>query len=574
MAGSRAPGVLLLGLLQLAQSSGQVPSCLEVRSSFQLLHPGVKWAPEKPVSGSDLQVCLPKGPTCCSRRMEERYQAAAKQSMELSMQASSTELKSLIIQNAALFQEAFDVVVRHARNYTALLFRGQWAGLAGEAWGPVTQLFKDVSLYILGLDTSVDDMVNSFFDSLFPAVYRRLLSGPAGGSGDQPSEECLRAARRDTGAFGPLPKLIMTRMSRSLLVARVFLQALNLGIEVVNTTDHLRFGKDCGRTLLRLWYCPHCQGLLEARPCLGFCQAVMQGCLLQLSEVQPYWQGYIKGLAGLAGGMQGVYDLENVLLKLHMLVRDAVLHAHRNRLRLAALVSGMCGHSSQRLAHSVHSPKDGPAHQRGLKSAPVDPHETLAGRRREFIDTLQGFTHFYSSLPEVLCSRESAVLNDSLCWNGQDIAERYPPPAVKKVQTQSPDTKPKALEPVINQIIDKLKHINQLLRRVSAPRRRVKGRPAGGELEEEALESGDCDDEDECSGSGQGGAPPYRRRLRIFTELADDLEMDDIIFHKQLLPPHQGKEGRGSRPLPGCSARPVSSHLAVLAVSLTLLGPH
>ncbi|XP_034758715.2 glypican-3-like isoform X2 [Acipenser ruthenus] len=517
MAGSRAPGVLLLGLLQLAQSSGQVPSCLEVRSSFQLLHPGVKWAPEKPVS------------------------------------------------------EAFDVVVRHARNYTALLFRGQWAGLAGEAWGPVTQLFKDVSLYILGLDTSVDDMVNSFFDSLFPAVYRRLLSGPAGGSGDQPSEECLRAARRDTGAFGPLPKLIMTRMSRSLLAARVFLQALNLGIEVVNTTDHLRFGKDCGRTLLRLWYCPHCQGLLEARPCLGFCQAVMQGCLLQLSEVQPYWQGYIEGLAGLAGGMQGVYDLENVLLKLHTLVRDAVLHAHRNRLRLAALVSGMCGRSSQRLAHS---PKDGPAHQRGLKSAPVDPHETLAGRRREFIDTLQGFTHFYSSLPEALCSRESAVLNDSLCWNGQDIAERYPPPGVKKVQTHSPDTKPKALEPVINQIIDKLKHINQLLRRVSAPRRRVKGRPAGGELEEEALESGDCDDEDECSGSGQGGAPPYRRRLRIFTELADDLEMDDIIFHKQLLPPHQGKEGRGSRPLPGCSARPVSSHLAVLAVSLTLLGPH
>ncbi|MGH0188094.1 UNVERIFIED_CONTAM: hypothetical protein FKN15_027871 [Acipenser sinensis] len=104
MAGTRAPGVLLLGLLQLAQSSGQVPSCLEVRSSFQLLHPGVKWAPEKPVSGSDLQVCLPKGPTCCTRRMEERYQAAAKQSMELSMQASSTELKSLIIQNAALFQ--------------------------------------------------------------------------------------------------------------------------------------------------------------------------------------------------------------------------------------------------------------------------------------------------------------------------------------------------------------------------------------------------------------------------------------------------------------------------------------
>lgn len=54
--------------------------------------------------GSDLQVCIPKGSTCCSRKMEEKYQATARLNMEQLLQSASTELKFLIIQNAAVFQ--------------------------------------------------------------------------------------------------------------------------------------------------------------------------------------------------------------------------------------------------------------------------------------------------------------------------------------------------------------------------------------------------------------------------------------------------------------------------------------
>nr|XP_006633047.1 PREDICTED: glypican-3-like [Lepisosteus oculatus] len=471
--------------------------------------------------------------------------------------------------------EAFDMVLRHARNYTALMFHGQFRGLAAAAAAPVAELFADISLYILGSDGSVDDMVNSFFDALFPPAYRRLLSPGAGGGA---SEECLRAAGRGAGAFGPYPKLIMTRMSRSLLATRVFLQALNLGIEVINTTDHLKFGKDCARSLLRLWYCPHCQGLLGARPCQGYCLAVMQACLSHVAEVQPHWEEYIEGLGALAASMRGVHDMENVLLKLYALVRDAVLHSYRNRLHLAALVSNMCGHSSQRLTRSAPPPHRPSGDPRGLKTLTFDPEETLAGRRREFIASLRGFSSFYSNLPEALCSRESAVLNDSLCWNGKEIAERFPSAGAKRAQAHGTETKNKAPEPVISQIIDKLKHINQLLRLVSAPRRRFKTRSGGGgaEQEEEVLESGDCDDEDECSGSGLG-LPPRHRRLRIFAELADDLAMDDLTLHQQLLTPWMATDGHGEGPASGAAAGdPGAAGAAAVAVSLALsfLGPH
>ncbi|KAG5843621.1 hypothetical protein ANANG_G00152880 [Anguilla anguilla] len=418
-------GALLLCALFLPfpQTSGQ-DSCHEVRSSFQLLHPGVKWAPESPVSGVDLQVCQPKGLTCCSRKMEERYQVVARQNMESSLQASSARLKLLIIQNAALFQEAFEMVLRHGRNATLQMLRDDFSPLRGGANGAVGQLFLDVSLYILGSDSRVDNIVASFFDRLFPLAYRRLLGGGGGGGS----------------------------------------AALNLGIEVVNTTDHLRPGRDCGRALLRLWHCPRCLGLLAARPCRGFCLSVMRGA---------------------SGASE---DVEAVVMRLHALVRLALHHALTTRNRLKAVVSNTCSYSPpKRISRSatVRLNLAPPAAEPrpALQPVPFDPEETLAGRRREFIASLKGFSTFYSGLGEALCNQESAVLNDSLCWNGQEVTDRFLGTGPKRNQPHGPESKHKAPEPVISQIIDKLKHINQLLRMVTAPERRWRARPGGRAVE-------------------------------------------------------------------------------------------
>uniref|UniRef100_A0A8C9W7Q6 Glypican-3 n=2 Tax=Scleropages formosus TaxID=113540 RepID=A0A8C9W7Q6_SCLFO len=571
MAGARAPGALpppplllraLLLLLpppSLARAGVQVPSCHEVRASFQLLHPGLKWAPESPVSGSDLQVCQTKGPTCCSRKMEERYQAVARQNMESNLQASSAQLKLLIIQNAALFQEAFEVVLRHGRNSTLAMLRAEFPDLGGGVGAAVGQLFLDISLYILGSDASVDDMVTAFFGRLFPPAYRRLLGG-----GGAVSEECLREAWAGAGAFGSHPKLMMTRLSRSLPAARTFLQALNLGIEVVNTTQHLRPSRDCSRALLRLWLCPRCLGLPPAPPCPALCPSLMQGCLGGAGLVQPHWRGYVDGLAALAGAMRGERDAEEAVLRVYAIVRLALRHAVSAHSRLLATVSVMCSHPGQRVSRSA--PTHAARHpsvpeSRRPQLLPFDPEETLAGRRREFISSLQGFSSFYSSLGETLCSKEAAALNDSLCWNGQEMTDRFPGQGSRRVQQTSLESRQKTPEPVISQIIDKLKHINQLLRLVTLPVRRWRARPAGGATEhggeghggdeEGGSESGDCDDEDECTGASGMGPPPHRRRLRIFADLADNLALDDLTFHEQLLTPGLATDTEGGSPAKG-----------------------
>ncbi|KAK3535895.1 hypothetical protein QTP70_021189 [Hemibagrus guttatus] len=548
--------VLCALFLPLSEPSGQLLKCHEVRSSFQFLYPGTKWAPETPVSGSDLQVCQSKGLTCCSRKMEERYLLTAKQNLESNLQASSAHLKLLIIQNAALFQDlgeplktvlllaggrpdasshpfiimtlgkAFDMVLRLGRNSTLTLLREEFPGLGSAANGAATQLFLEMSLYILGSDANVDDMVISFFSRLFPLAYRHLLgNGAAAGM----SDECMQRTWREVSAFGSYPKLMMTRLSRSLLATRVFLQALNLGIEVVNTTQHLKAGRECGRTLLRLWYCPLCQGLMEARPCKAMCLVTMGTCLGGASEVQPHWKAYVEGLDTLAAAMRGVQDIEAVVLRLHVTIRMALRHIVGTKHRVNEQVSSMCSHTPKRKARAVTSPVE-PA----LVIQPVnfDPDETLSGQRREFIQSLRGFSLFYANLGETLCSREPAALNGSLCWNGQEMTDRFSGSVPRKSHPHGSDTKHKQPEPVVSQIIDKLKHINQLLRMVTSSEKRWRARPGGGtarkdpgrlnqgEEDEEGLESGDCDDEDECAGVSGLGPPTRRKRLRIFAGVA------------------------------------------------------
>ncbi|XP_048719211.1 glypican-3 isoform X2 [Caretta caretta] len=465
-------------------------TCQRVRAAFQLLQPGAKGVPESPVAGADLQVCVPKGSTCCSRKMEEKYQATARLTMEQLLQSASMELKFLIIQNAAVFQEAFEIVVRHARNYTNTMFRNHYQNMGSRALKFVGELFTDISLYILGSDINVNDMVNEFFDSLFPLVYSHLMNP---GFPDPSGEmiECLRVARRDLRVFGNYPKIMMTQVSKSLQATRAFLQALNLGIEVINTTDHLKFSKECGRALLRMWYCSHCQGLLMAKPCAGYCSVVMQGCLASVVEIDNYWREYIRSLEGLTKGMYGIYDMEHVLLSLFLLIQDSVVYVQKNGGKLSATISKFCGHSQQRQYRSAHDPEDLFIDKNVRKVAHTEHEETLSSRRR--------YSH-------------QAVRNGG------------------KAQAGTHEMKTKGPEPVISQLIDKLKHINQLLKGMSISRRKAPDKTT----DEDESESGDCDDEDDCSGGSGNGELRVKNQLRFLAELAYDLDMDDVPSNNQL----------------------------------------
>ncbi|XP_078402056.1 glypican-5-like isoform X1 [Cetorhinus maximus] len=506
----RASCVSVAVLLLLLGSLEAEPNCEEVKKVFQLRQIGPsKWLPETPRPGSDLQVCSSKDPTCCTRKMEERYQAAARQDIQNLLQTSSSTLKFLISRNAAAFQETFQNIIHHAENNTKMLFRTTYRNMAFQTAAPIRELFTDVALFVFGSEINVDEFINRFFDSLFPLVYNHLIN-PALTDISPDFAECVRMARKDLNPFGHLPKLITTQMAKSLMASHTFLQALNLGIEVINTTDHLQYTKECSRALLKMQFCSHCHGLTNRKPCMGYCLNVMRGCLANMAEIDLHWREYIRSLEELSNGIQGTYDIEQVLLNLHSSVNDAIMNAQINGPKLSAMVNRACGHPIRKPAQSLDYQPNPYNDKHGLKITHKENEETLSSRRKEFINSLRLYRALYGGLADQLCINDLAAADGRTCWNGEDVVKSYTHQVVGngiKAQSSNPEVKVKGTDPIINQIIDKLKHINQLLQGKVIPKYEKwhSAEKGSGQIDGDDIQvSGDCDDEDGCIASGNG----------------------------------------------------------------------
>ncbi|XP_032554186.1 glypican-5-like isoform X4 [Chiroxiphia lanceolata] len=422
--------------------------------------------------------------------------------------------------------EAFESLLRFAENHTSSLFETAYRPMAKEAAEPVKELFTDISLYILGAETTVESAVLRFFDSLFPLVYSRLIN-PGITDLSEDYTECLRLTRQDINPFGHYSKNMVTELSKSLWASRMLIQALSLGIEVINTTEHAALTKECSRALVKMQYCPHCQGLTLIRPCVGYCLNVMRGCLASVSELDAQWREYISTLEYLTNEMAASHDLEIALSAMWNSINEAILHAQLNGPQLSATVDKVCGQPRQQEGNlssanivpvkevteaqtfvMAHTSLNNKRSSLPLKASKNDKSRSLKKISREFISYMKRSRTFYASIAERLCDGDLVMRDSSTCWNGEDVVESYTSRVVSnglKAQINNPELKVRGLDPLISNLIDKLQHFNQLdaeKAKLKLERWASRDAGSGGGKSGEVESSGDCDDEDGCQGSG------------------------------------------------------------------------
>ncbi|XP_074839156.1 glypican-5 [Carettochelys insculpta] len=561
---SRRWGLLLLAALAALPRGEELRSCEDARKLFQLLQLGpAKGLPESPRAGADLQVCTLKNLTCCNKKMEDRYQMMVKEDIQQVLQTLSSTLKFLISHNAAAFQETFEMLMRQAENYTSTLFWNEYKNMAVEAATAVQEFFTDVGLFVFGIDISTEELVNRFFDTLFPLVYKHLIN-PGLTDISLEYSECIRMSRREISPFGNVPKMVMGQMGRSLLSSRTFLQSLNLGVEVINTTDHVHFSQDCSRALLRMQYCPHCQGITLSKPCMGYCLNVIRGCLAYMAEIDLHWRGYVQSLEEFSSAMHGAYDIEYVLLNFRSLVNGALKQASIYGPKITQQVNKICGLPMRKPTLSPDWSPDQNKDNQEIKMPARDSEETLAKRRKEFMKSLRLYKTFYGGLADQLCINELAAADGLACWNGEDI-KSYTHRVVGngiKAQSANPEVRVKGTDPVISQIIDKLKHIIQQLQGKSLPKHETWGllqTGSGGSMDEEV--SGDCDDEDGCGGSGNW---EVKRGLQITDWMPDKTNLSDV---KQI---HQ-TDGGSTLDTTGAGCTGMAAYMTFTLISVVTL---
>ncbi|KAM4904558.1 LOW QUALITY PROTEIN: glypican-5 [Sylvia borin] len=463
-----------------------------------------------------------------------------------------------------MIAETFEMLIRLPESYTSTLFCNAYTTMAAEATVPVQEFFTDVGLFLFGIDISTVEFVNHFFDILFPVVCNHVINpGPTAISMEY--VECLLVARRII-PFGNIPKKATGQIERSLLPSRTFLQALNLRIEVINATDHLHFSS-LSRALLRMQYSVgHCQGLTLSKPCMGHCLNTIRGCLADVAEVDPHWRGYIQSLEELSGALSEAHSMEHVLLNFHSLVRDALVQTRINGAELLEQMNKICGPPVRKPKQSPGCFFDQNKDNQELKMFSRDSEETFANRRKEFISHLRLYRAFYSGLADPLCGKELAAADGLLCWKGEDVLRSYMHHVVGsgiKAQSANPEVQVKGIDPVISQIIDKLKHVIQQLQGKSFPKWDLQETGSGGG-EVEQINS-DCDDEDGCRGSGSG---EFKRVLKITDRMPDKTNLSDA---KQIHHTNNGSTLDTTLDTTGARCTAMADYVTFMLISLVIL---
>nr|XP_020451559.1 glypican-5-like isoform X2 [Monopterus albus] len=513
-------------------------SCHEVRTAFQLRQVGpLHRVPETPGTDVDLLVCKHEGPSCCTRKMEESYQLAVKRETLQNIRTYSFELEHLISRHSDAFQDMFQYLLSFSQGHLSSLLEVTYSSLSRHALRHVNQLFSSLSLYLRGANVSVEVAVHRFFNNLFPLVYTQLINPGVEGSMTVGSEmdDCLRMIRQDVNPFGSHPAIMAQELAGTLGAGRQLGLALEVGLDMMNATEHFSLSKECVKGLVKMVYCSHCRGLTLIKPCMGYCLNVMRGCLASMSELDQPWRRYTSLLDQLTNAMAGRHSLELSLLRVREYVNEALLYAQLHGVLITATVDKVCGLSTgeptgkqsaspEVTTSNVTSSSPLPsaassqplpeqllgqfAHLRSTSSPPLKPFRnnkhSLRTLSREFLIVLQRFRSFFTALPEMLCDGEN-VMDDSMCWSGDNVVESYSGRVVGnglQAQRQNPEVKVRNPDPSLAEVKERLEQFNQEIQESFPKLGQIEAwdELSSGETEEGSTT--DCDDEDGCQASG------------------------------------------------------------------------
>ncbi|XP_076363253.1 glypican-5-like isoform X2 [Tachypleus tridentatus] len=408
-----------------------------------------------------------------------------------------------------LTRENFLRMIRWSENSTKSLFRQVYQNMEPAARVAVTQLYTDLADFLQGKNVDLEAQLSEFFSSLFPHIYRHEINSNVDDFGDE-FVKCLRRIYADIKPFDEKPYRLALQVTRSFHDARTLLQALNLGLEVINTTDYKELETECHKALVSMIYCAYCQSSMAEKPCSGYCLNVARGCLAQVAELDHPWSEFITGIELIVSGMLDYHNIEKVLTMMDAKISERIMYAMEHGPEITTQVQQHC--DNHRRSERSTQPTLAPTSQvSATTSSSFNP--TLYQDLKTFVQKIAEFKGYYSYLADSVCNDGTwAARGEMNCWNGHNFgeykktiagigigAQKYNPEYSTKVQRDL----------TISSLVDKLVHMRMLLdhqiARTPVAESLIVPETESGDSSAIWRESGIQDDEDyNYYGSGSG----------------------------------------------------------------------
>ncbi|MEQ2221282.1 glycerophosphocholine acyltransferase [Ilyodon furcidens] len=434
----------------------------------------------------------PQGPTCCTITMEENLASL-----------SAQETEGLIREAGRSLQASFNSLHRSFDTYFTELHGRSERSLQEvlSSLGPLysqntrlfAELYTDLRQYYRGSALNLDENLSDFWSRLLERTFK--ASAPTDVTLSEDYFECVAKQQETLRPFGDIPRDMKTKVIRSFVTARSFVQGLLVSADVVKKVSQVSLAEECTKALMKLIYCPHCRGLASVKPCSNYCSNVMKGCLANQADLDPVWQELIDTMIQVASSFSTEPSLDVVLSSIPVRIYQAVHYLQENMDTFTAKVFQICGtpgepgtgspttHEQKKKSGSLTALDHKPSPTAGLR---------LEIQVSELSSKLREMRQYWVQLPVALCSKVAAGSNSQdNCWNGI-TKSRYLPGVMGDGlanQINNPEVDLDITKPImkIRQQIMQLKIMNNRLK--------------------DALEGNDVDFQDaseDISGSGSG----------------------------------------------------------------------
>ncbi|XP_052784373.1 glypican-5-like [Mya arenaria] len=428
--------------------------------------------PDLPTIDEGLRVCsrslTSQQATCCSQDSELAYLRASESYLLNNVRARNSFLKIKLTTHLADYQGKVLALVHHTLNSTSAKLT-EWYGIPPEEHKPIVHsLFSTVEQYISLKNVIVQDSVYTFFDHIFPVIFKNVIY-QSSQTWTHHNSHCLTTHRQaiKPQPFGQYPEEISTSLSSGLALARAYLEALNIILETVNTTDNILIEDECKHALVRLQYCSHCRGFVSVKPCNGFCLDVMRGCLSNMAEIGYEWNNIITSVEGLVREMSEK-SLDEVFKRLSVGITDALFNAVTSSSNYYENVAELCSITTATTGGARPEPKTP-----DISRSSVSHVEVMGPLSMDVMKVtldLVDSKGLYSNLADDICAEPAKFEQDPLsgtCWNGTEVSVYVRSPVDVDILEQArnnPEVKVSlVLHPDLRNLKDKLSTVNQVL---------------------------------------------------------------------------------------------------------------
>ncbi|XP_046338273.1 glypican-6-like [Haliotis rufescens] len=500
-------------------------ACIEVKRAFTEKGLDGDQVPLRPVTGASLEIC-PKQQTCCTKEMEEKLQSLSKKDHTRQLEEAYKIIRLTFSSRTRKFDEFFTELLDNARRDLHEMFVKTYGLLYQQNAHIFTDLFDDLRGYYKGKDKNLKDVMDNFFSRLLQKMFELINTQYAF---DEEYMACVTDRMDELKPFGDVPAKLSIQVRRAFIAARTFVQGLAIGRDVIMNVMEIPATDQCTRGLMKMMYCPHCQGLVSTKPCNNFCLNTMKGCLAYQADINNVWNEYIDAMKMLAGRLEGPFNIESVVDPIDVKISDAIMNLQENGQQVSAKIFAGCG--TPRLGRRKREAENYEYTFEFKPNRAAARPTTAAGTSldrlvRDIKERVKMAKDFWVQLPYTVCNDENIAaspMNDNDCWNGQDRAKYIPNVQKDGVTNQinNPEVEvdvTKANTVVTNQIIQ-LQLITNRLRSafngldVDWIDTDIDGMSGSG--------SGGGDDDEDTHGSGSGGGydPP---------SIGDNIDIDNI----------------------------------------------